>query len=303
VKTELFQGEKKMKNTLIYRFRALAIGFAALMMVLLISACSGFSGTGNSTGNSVTITGKITSVDAQHGTVTLDVNGQSYTISGLNASQVAQLQGQVGKTYKISATQNSDGSYTITVGNNSITVETSTDATPGVQTETPDTGETPAANEPGSIKFTGKVLQVSSSSITVAMPNGQSLSMAIVNGQTDTSDFNGGLPTVGQMIKVEATAASNGNFTATKLSIADNGDLQDQNVVEYQGITTSVVGPDNVLHFTVGNQSFNFPITGNTDLSDFNNNARSIASNQAVTVKVQFQGSTGTILSVSNPNS
>ncbi len=292
-----------MKNTLIYRFRALAIGFAALMMVLLISACSGFSGTGNSTGNSVTITGKITSVDAQHGTVTLDVNGQSYTISGLNASQVAQLQGQVGKTYKISATQNSDGSYTITVGNNSITVETSTDATPGVQTETPDTGETPAANEPGSIKFTGKVLQVSSSSITVAMPNGQSLSMAIVNGQTDTSDFNGGLPTVGQMIKVEATAASNGNFTATKLSIADNGDLQDQNVVEYQGITTSVVGPDNVLHFTVGNQSFNFPITGNTDLSDFNNNARSIASNQAVTVKVQFQGSTGTILSVGNPNS
>src|SRR5579884_2354121 len=271
-----------MKNTLIYRFRALAIGFAALLMVLLISACSGFTGTGNSTGNTVTITGKITSVDAQHGTVTLDVNGQSY---------------------KISATQNSDGSYTISVGNNSITVETSTDATPGVQTETPDTGETPTANEPGSIKFTGKVLQVSSSSITVAMPNGQSLTMAIVNGQTDTSDFNGGLPTVGQMIKVEATAASNGNFTATKLSIADSGDLQDQGVVEYQGITTSVVGPDNVLHFTVGNQSFNFPITGSTDLSDFNNNARSIASNQAVTVKVQFQGSTGTILSVSNPNS
>lgn len=292
-----------MKNTLIYRFRGLAIGIAALMMVLLMSACSGLAGIGNSTGNSVTITGKITAVDAQHGSVTLDVNGQNYTISGLNATQVSELQGQVGKTYQISATQNSDGNYTVTVGNNSINVETNPSATPGVETETPDNNETPTANEPGSIKFTGKVLQVTSNAVTIAMPNGQSLNMNIINGQTDTSDLNGSLPTVGQMMKAEANANSNGSFTATKLSLADNGDLQDQNVVEYQGVTTSVVGADNMLHFSVGNRSFSYAITSTTDLGDFNNNAHSISNNQAVKVKVQFQGNTGTLLSVDNANS
>jgi hypothetical protein len=291
-----------MKNTLIYRLRGLAIGIAALVMVLLLSACSGFTGTANSTGNSVTITGTITAVDAQHGTVTLNVNGQAYTISGLNATQTSELQGQVGKVYQISASQNSNGSYTINVGNNSITVESNPNTTQGVQTETPDNNETSTANEPGSIKFTGKVLQVSSNALTVALPNGQSLSVNIVNGQTDTSDLNGALPTVGQLIKAEANANSDGSFTATKLSATDSGDLQDQNVVEYDGVTTSAVSADNVLHFAVGNKSFSYTITSSADLGDFNNNAQSIGNNQAVKVKVQFQGSNGTILSVGNAN-
>lgn len=291
-----------MKNTVMNRFRGLAIGIAALMVVLLMSACSGFAGIGNSTGNSVTITGKITAVDAQHGSVTLNVNGQNYTISGLNATQVSQLQGQVGKTYQISATQNSDGNYTVTVGNNSINVETNPNATPGVETETPDNNETSTIPEPGSIKFIGKVQQVSANAVTVDMPNGQSLSMTIVNGQTDTSDFNGALPTVGQMVKAEANANNDGSFTATKLSIPDSGDLQDQNVVEYQGVTNSAVGADNVLHFTVGNHSFSYSIASSADLGDFNNNAQSITNNQTITVKVQFQANTGTITKVSNPN-
>jgi Domain of unknown function (DUF5666) len=292
-----------MKKTLFYRFRGLAIGIVGLMMVLLMTGCSGFVGTGNSTGNGITITGTVTAVDAQHGTVTLDVNGQSYTISGLNSSQVSELQGQVGKTYQISATQNSNGTYTTSVGNNSITLETDPGVTPTVQTETSNNDGTPGVNDPGSIKFNGKVLQVSSNVITVAMANGRPLSMSIVNGQTDMSDFNGTLPTVGQLIKAEATANSNGSFLATKLNIADSGDLQDQSVVEYQGITTSAVAADNVIHFNVGNQSFSYSINSSTELKDFNYNAHSIGNNQAVKVKVQFQGNNGIVLSVDNTNS
>ena len=284
-----------MKKGLILQLRGLAIGIVGLMVVLLMTACSGFAGT-NTSGNSITITGKITAVDAQHGTVSLDVNGQTYTISGLSASQEAALQGQVGKTYQISATQNSNGTYTINVGNNSIIVANQ-GATPGVQTETSGGNETPAANQAGTIQFTGKVLQVSGSSVVVAMPNGQPVTMS-TNAQTDLGDFNGALPAVGQIIKAGANANTDGSFTATKLSTTDNLD----NTVKYQGVTTSTVGSDNVLHFVVGNKSLSYTIISGADLKDFNNNAQSIGNNQAVKVEVQFQGSNGVVTKVSNLN-
>jgi len=284
-----------MKKGLLLQFRSLAIGIVGLIIVLLMTACSGITG-GNTSGNSITITGKITALDAQHGTVSLDVNGQNYTISGLSASQEAALQGQIGKTYQFSATQNSNGTYTINVGNNSITL-TAQDATPGVQTETPNSTETPTSNQAGTIKFTGTVRQVNGNNIVVAMPNGQTLTISVVNGQTDLSDFNGALPTVGQLVKIEANATSNG-FIATKLGSADNQD----NTIEYQGITTSAVGADNTIHFAVGNQSLSYVLAASTDLGDFNNNAQSIGNNQAVQVEVQFQGSNGIVTKVSNPN-
>lgn len=287
-----------MKKGLLFQFRGLTIGIVGLVMVLLMTACSGFTGT-NTTGNSISITGKITAVDAQHGTVSLDVNGQTYTISGLSSSQEAALQGQVGKNYQVSATQNSNGTYTINVGNNSITLVTNQNATPGVQTETPGANETSTTNAPGNIQFTGQVQQVSGSSVKVAMPNGQSLTMNTVNGQTDLSDFNGALPAVGQLVKAEANANTDGSFTATKLSTADSQD----NTVKYQGVTTSAVGSDNVIHFAVGNLGLSYTINPGADLKDFNNNAQSISNNQAVKVEVQFTGSNGVVTKVGNPNS
>ncbi|HET9920482.1 MAG TPA: DUF5666 domain-containing protein [Ktedonobacteraceae bacterium] len=292
-----------MKKTLLFQSRGLIIGFVGLMMVLLMTACSGFAGVASTNGNSLAITGKVTAVDAQHGTVSLNVNGQTYTISGLSSSQVAALQGQVGKTYKISATQNSNGTYTINVNNNAITLETNPSATPGVETETPNNNETPTTSGTGNIQFTGKVQQVNGNAITVALPDGQSLTMNIVSGQTDLSDFNNAAPAVNQIVKAEANANSDGSFSATKISMADSGDLQKQNIVKYQGITTSAVGSDNMLHFTVGNHSYSYAINASTELKDFNSNAQSIGNNQAVKVEVQFQGATGTVLSVGNPNS
>ena len=267
-------------------------------MMLLISACAGVSGTLGS-GNSVSITGTVQSVDTANDTVTLSVQGQVLTIKGLNSTQLSAIQSQVGKVYTITATQNSDGSYTITTGTTPINDDNTQGISQGIVTATTDDG-TPDVNEPGSIAFIGKVQSVTNSSLVVAMPNGQNLPMSIVNGQTDMKDLPGSLPTVGQLLKVEATTNTNGTFMATKLSVADSGDLQDQNLVKYQGLTTRAVGTDHVLHLKVGNQSLTFTISSSADLGDFNNNAQSITSNQSVKVEVLYQGSTSIVQKVSN---
>jgi hypothetical protein len=98
---------------------------------------------------------------------------------------------------------------------------------------------------------------------------------------------------------VESVANSDGSLTASKVSSADVND-QDQNVVTYQGVTTSAVGSDRVIHFKVGNQSYSFAIASNADLGDFNNNAQSIGNNQSVKLDVAFQGSNGIVQKVSN---
>lgn len=274
---------------------------AGLVLMLLISACGGI------VNGTTTLTGSISSIDSANHVVMIQVNGQLITVKGLNDQELAALSGQVGKTYTLQVTQNSDSSYSINAN-----------TTPEADGNSPDTHETPSANETpgtssntnepsgvsektaGSVQFIGNVRGVSNRSIVVSMPDGSTLSMSIVPGQTDMSDFNGSLPRVGQTVKVEATANSTGNFTATKLGMADSSD--DASKVTYEGITTSAVGADTVLHFQIGNKSFGFSIASNADLGDFNNNARSIGNNFRVKVEVQFQGTNGIVTDISNPN-
>ena len=286
-----------------FSLRNIGLCIAGLVLMILISACASVPGTSlgsnGSTSNTVSITGTVQSVDATNGAVTMSVQGQTITIKGLNAAQISAIKPEVGKTYTITATQNSDGSYTITTGTNPVIDYNVQGLSEGIVTATPDDG-TPDVNEPGSIEFIGKVLSVTNSSLVASMPDGQNMTMSIVNGQTDLSDFNGSLPAVGQLIKVSASANTDGSFTATSLGVTDSGDLQDQNIVTYQGLTTRTVGADNVIHLQVGNQNMNFTVGSSADLSDFNNNAQSITSNQSVKVEVLYQGSTVVVQKVSN---
>lgn len=273
--------------------RQIVMGIAILALMALFSACAGVSTNGGN-GN-LTLSGSVVSVSPQNHSVTLNINGQQKTINGLTNAEIASLQSQVGHVYSIQVTQNSDGTYEIMTNTNPTEEDTPETG------ETPSTGNTPGANEPGSINFIGKVQSVSSS-IVVSLPDGKSLTMSI-NSQTDRSDFNNALPTVGQTIKVEATANANGSFLASKLQPTDTTDTTDQNVVDFQGVTTSAVGADHVIHFGVGNQSFSYAIGANADLSDFNGNAQSIARGTSVKVEVTFSGTTGSATKVSNANS
>jgi hypothetical protein len=244
----------------------------------------------------------VVAVSAQNHSVTLNINGQQKTINGLTDQEISVLQGQVGKVYSIQVSQNNDGSFEIITGTNPTEDNTpETGDTPSTN-ETPSTSDTPGVNVPGSINFVGKVQNVNSSSIVVSLPDG-SLTMSIVSGQTDVSDFNGQQITSGELIKVEATANTDGSFLASKLSPTDSGDVQGQNVVDFQGHTTSAVGADHIIHFKVGKQSFNYTIGSNADLGDFNGNAQSIGNNVSVKVEVTFNGATGTATKVSNANS
>ena len=137
---------------------------------------------------------------------------------------------------------------------------------------------------------------MSTSSIVVSMPDGNSLSM-IITSETDLSDFDNELPSVGKLIKVEAIANTDGSFTAAKLS-HERSDDPDINVITYQGVTTSAVGADHVIHFKVGRKGYTFTIPSSADLEDFNNNAQAIHVNLAVKVKVRFHESKGTVIKV-----
>lgn len=271
--------------------KQIVVGIAALVLMVLFSACAGV-GTTTTPGGVTSLTGSVVSVDLINHTVTINVNGQTRKISNVPSDVLTTLQSQIGKVYGFQLTQNSDGSYSIEAGTN-VTPEAN---------ETPSTNETPSVNEPGSIDFIGKVQSVNSSSIVVSMPDGSPLTMSIVTGQTDLSKFNGALPAVGQVIKVNATA-NNGSFIAAELKPTDSGDLQDQNTATFQGVTTQAVGSDRVIHFAVGNKSFSFPIASTADLKDFGGNAQSIASGTSVKVKLLYSGTSGSALDVSNNNS
>ena len=219
------------------------------------------------------------------------ISGQpDITINGLSSAQATALQSQVGKTYTFTATQNIYGSYSISPGSNPVASVPSASGP----------NAPPSTNEPGSISFIGKVQSVSPASIVVSMPDGSTLSMSIVNGQSDLSDFNRVLPTAGQTIKVTANANTDGSFMAAKLQMTTQSDLSNLNAVAYQGVTTSAVGSDRVIHFAVGNKSFSFTIDSAADLSAFNGNAQAIQTNQMVKVEVLFNGSTGTVTRVAN---
>ena len=290
-----------MSKLLTSRARILIVSVCSLFIMLLLSACqgvvsSGGSGYGTTAANNSTITGQVQAVNAQAHSVTLLVNGQQVTISGLTAQQIAALQSQVNKNYAIQVTQS---------GNNSYTIDQNTEPQEADNTTT---SATTAANENGSpaqgtIEFAGKVQNASNNNVVVATPDGQSLSINIVNGQTDLSDLNGAQLNAGQVVKVKASTDQNGNFTATKLGIEKLEDQQkDMASAQYKGITTSAVGSSNRISFKVGNKNYSFPIANGADLKDFNSNAHSINANVPVEVKVTFNGTSGTVVSIDNPN-
>ena len=268
--------------------KQIVVGIAALVLMIMFTACAGVGTTNGNGLTNLTFSGSVVSVDAAHHSVTLNVNGQTKTINNIPDNVISNMQNQLGKFYAIKVTQNSDGTYSIQSGTN-VTPEAN---------ETPDHNQTASVNQPGSINFIGSVQSANRANIVVKLPDSSTLNL-VVNGQTDLSKFNGSLPNTGQIVKVSATA-SNGSFIATELKPTDSGDLQNQNTVTFQGVTTQAVGSDRVIHFTVGNRSFSYPIVSTADLKDFNRNAQSIANATSVKVKVQFNGISGTAIDVSN---
>lgn len=287
-----------MKQLLVRHIRVFLVLCISSFLLLTIAACSGVtpSTTG---GNTVTITGSIQSVNAANHSVTISVSGQSYTINGLTDAEITQLQSQVGKTYQITAKQNADGSYTIAAGTSPLS---ETNATPGVTvtaTASPSTG----TNEPGSISYIGKVQSVDANSITVSMPSGDNITMSI-SATTDHSDFGTGLPQNGQQVKVKATTFNDGNFTAASLDIVKPDDAANPtklNTVDFNGVTTSTVGSDNVVHFRVGSKDFSYTANSTTLIKGFAN-LQAIPTNTAIKVDVLFNGSNGTVLKVDSGN-
>jgi len=268
--------------------KQIVVGIAALVLMIMFTACAGVGTTNGNGLTNLTFSGSVVSVDAAHHSVTLNLNGQTKTINNIPDNVISNMQNQLGKFYAIKVTQNSDGTYSIQSGTN-VTPEAN---------ETPDHNQTASVNQPGSINFIGSVQSANRANIVVKLPDSSTLNL-VVNGQTDLSKFNGSLPNTGQIVKVSATA-SNGSFIATELKPTDSGDLQNQNTVTFQGVTTQAVGSDRVIHFTVGNRSFSYPIVSTADLKDFNGNAQSIANATSVKVKVQFNGISGTAIDVSN---
>ncbi|MDQ6661329.1 MAG: hypothetical protein M3Z24_10230 [Chloroflexota bacterium] len=294
-----------MKQRTRQHLQGMFIGIVGLALMALFTACAGVNGsgtvTGTGTGTPLKITGQVQTTSSASHSVTLTYNGQQYTITGLSDQQVAMLQARLNKIFTISATQNSDNSYTITNGTAPVDDEGTPNVPQGVETETSNTNNTNdnGVNEPGSINFIGRVQSSSSTSLIASTPDGRTLTMKIVSGQTNLGD-NNVLPANGQLVKVEATANTDGSFTATKVKAADNGDIQNQSEADYQGVATRTVGSDNVLHFKVGNRSYSFAIASGADLGDFNGNAHSINANQPIKVKVTFQNGSGTVQKVSN---
>jgi len=286
-----------MQQPIVHRLQMTVVSIVGLLLMVLVTACAGVGST--STGGNITIRGTIVSVNASQHSATVNVNGQQVTVSGLTDQQVTELQTQAGKTYSFQVT-GSGNAYTIVPNS---TPELSETETPVVNaTSSVGVTQPPTTFAPGNINFMGTVRSVSASSLTVSMPNGSTLSMNI-SALTDRSHFGGGLPTSGQLIKVEATANADGSFTAAKLDTTDANDVVNQNIVQYKGPSTSAVGADRVIHFKVGTKSYSFTIGATTDLSDVGGNAQAIQANQIVKVKVQFAGSSATVLKVELSNS
>lgn len=282
-----------MKQSLQSRMSVFLVGICILCALMLFTACAGVTTT---TTSAVLITGTVVSVDIQNHRATLNASGQQITVTGLTSTQLAVLQVRQGKQFTVQVRQIGISTYNLSTGTDPIEND---HGTPGIVM----TMDPFRLNEPGTIEFTGEVQGVSDSSIAVTMPDGQVLPMSIVSSQTDLDDFHGMLPSTNQMVNVKATANTDGSFMASKLSVAKNYDLRKQNIVIYQGVTTSVVGPDGKLKFRVGNRSYRFQIGTEADLKDFGDNRQSIGYNTPVRAKVLFSGSTGTVMNLDHENS
>lgn len=295
-----------MKKSLLNHVRPLVICIAGLCIMVFFAACSGVATTTNSNGTTTSsITGKLVSVNPAGQSATFLVSGQSVTVNQLPSNLINQLQSHQGQDVTLQVTQTGTNTYNFNL-NTSVTVNgtpvTTTDTT---TTTTSGQPTTTAAVEPGKLDFYGKIQSISPTSITVTMPNGEATTMAI-NAQTDRdNDFANGQPTVGQEIELKGISNPDGSFTATKLGFLKQDDLNNTiklNTVDFEGVTTSAVGSDNALHFTVGNKPYTFTLnTSTTEIKHFNTNqAQAIPNNQPVKVTVQFNGSNGTVTEVAN---
>jgi hypothetical protein len=186
-----------------------------------------------------------------------------------------------------------------TTSTTSITPTTST-----TQTQQPTTTQSssptaqPVAFKAGGISFIGPVKSITSSSLVMSAPNGQTYKMTIT-AQTNRSAFGVSLPAVGTSVDMDSTINPDGSLTATILKPARPGDTDLSNIA-YTGITTSAVGADRVLHFTAGIKSYTFTIPATANLNDFNGNAQAIVINMPVKVKVAYPANT--VVSVGNAN-
>jgi len=126
-----------MQKISLPRFQGILVGTAALVMMVLVSACAG---TGTST-------------------------GQSTTGSTVTTTSTTQLQ-------QPTTTQSSS---------------------PTAQ---------PVAFKAGGISFIGPVKSVTSSSLVMSAPNGQTYTM-VITAQTDRTAFGGSLPTVGASVDMD----------------------------------------------------------------------------------------------------
>jgi hypothetical protein len=286
-----------MKPSLQSRMSMFLAGICVLCTLILFTACAGVTTSGIfSTNGTASITGIVASVDTQNHRVTLNINGQQIIVTGLTDAQLTTFRTQQGRQFTVQVRQIGISTYDIDTGTDPIEND---NGTPGiVMTTSPF-----IQNEPGTTEFTGKVQSVHKSSIVVTMPDGQVLPMNRVSDQTDLDDFHGMLPSMDQMVNVRATTNTDGSFMASKLSVANNDDLQKQNIVVYHGVTTSAVGPDGKLNLQVGKRRYSFLIGTEADLKDFSHNAQSIGSNTPVKANVLFSGSTGTVMSLDHDNS
>lgn len=296
-----------MQQKFLKHARLAVVCVCSLFVMLLFSACAGVAGT-TGTGGIGTITGSVVSVNASARSVTLNVNGQQVTVSGLTDQQVSVLQTQVNKVYtiQVQASQSGNNSYTINAG----TEPTQNDnGTPEINV-TPETNNDNNANtntnngvsQPGTISFIGKVQSYNAGTLVVTLPGNQSLSMSAVNGQTEFKNLV--TPQIGQVVKVDALANPNGSFMASKVEAADLGDQQDtvkMNTVDFKGVTTQAVGSNGNLTFKVGNKSFSATIVATTQLKDYPN-AQSIGANQNVKVEVLYNGNSGSVQKVQQNN-
>ena len=170
-----------------------------------------------------------------------------------------------------------------------VTATTTTTSPTQVATSTtnhPTPTQPPVAFKAGGISFIGPVKSITSTTLVMSAPNGQTYTLKITP-LTDRSAYGGALPAVGASVNMDSAINTDGSLTATILKPAQPGD-PDINVIAYTGVTTSAVGADHVLHFTAGTKSYTFTIPAAADLSDFGGNAQAIAINTSVKVKIQY---------------
>lgn len=291
-----------MNQFLVGRVRLLVVCVCSLFVILLFAACgsiAGTTGSGAATGTgSASITGQVVSVNATTHSVVVNVNGQQYTVSGLSDQEISQLQGALNKTWSFQVT-GGNGSYTVSSG---TTPQEQDNATPQANV-TPENNGNQGTGAPaqGSITFIGAVQAVNPSSLSVKMPNGDTLPLSI-SSLTDRGDFGTGLPSNGQLVKVDAITNPDGSFTAKSLDVVkpdDQANPTKLNTVDLQGVTTSAVGSNGVINFKVGNKSYSFTISPTTQVKDFVS-AQAIGSGQTVKVTVLYNNGSSNLLEVKN---